>query len=201
MQPLAKVNVYKIVQANIVEATSKNIHGDLIDKCLHGDRKSYEKIYKLYSKAMYNVSYRILHDEAEAEDILQESFVSAFKNLHNFKQEATFGSWLKRIVVNNSINALRKRKLEFEDVDENIKLPEDEKFDLDEHMMQVNIVKSAIKDLPDGYRLVFSLYMLEGYDHIEISNILGISESTSKSQFNRSKKKLKELIKKRYEKG
>jgi RNA polymerase sigma-70 factor (ECF subfamily) len=144
---------------------------------------------------MYNVGYRIVNSEAEAQDVLQEAFISAFRNLIHYRGDATFGAWLKKIVVNKAINQVKKRKME--------RLPEDERWDVKEEEagdefgdfpFTVEKVKNAIKRLPDGYRMVLSLYLLEGYDHGEIAEILGITESTSKSQFNRSKKKLKELL-------
>lgn len=130
----------------------------------------------------------------DAEDVLQESFVSAFKNLASYKGTATFGSWLKRIVVNNAVNLVRKRRLQFEEMQENHEqMPEQEQ---DEAMpFAIDAVKEAINKLPDGYRMVLSLYLIEGYDHKEISEILEITESTSKSQLNRSKKKLREILK------
>lgn len=146
---------------------------------------------------MFNVDYRIVNDAVEAEDVLQEAFISAFNSLESYRGESTFGAWLKRIVVNKAINHLNKRKPE--------RLPEDERFDvieepvtdvLEGYPFTVERVRKAIESLPDGYRSVLSLYLLEGYDHGEIGEILSISESTSKSQFNRAKKKLKELLEK-----
>lgn len=173
-----------------------NIHDHLIQQCLEGDRYAQTELYKLYSRAMFNIAYRITNDQNEAEDVLQESFISAFKNLHAYKGEATFGAWLKRIVVNRSLNVLKKKKLEvvpiedegrYEDTEENVAIDD---------VLQVEQIKKAIEKLPDGYRVVFSLYLLEGYDHNEIGEILGISASTSKSQYNRSKKKLREILRK-----
>ena len=142
---------------------------------------------------MYNIGYRIVNNEAEAEDVLQEAFISAFRSLEHYRGDATFGSWLKRIVVNKAINVLKTRKME--------QLPEGDDFDVpeetwieEEFPFSVDQVKQAIEHLPDGYRSVLSLYLLEGYDHSEIAEILGISESTSKSQFNRSKKKLRDNL-------
>jgi RNA polymerase sigma-70 factor (ECF subfamily) len=144
---------------------------------------------------MYNVGYRIVNDEDEAHDILQEAFISAFTNLHHYRQDSSFGTWLKRIVVNKAITHLQKRKTE--------RIPEDERWDVVDEPdtdpfegfpFSIEKVRAAISALPDGYRSVLSLYLLEGYDHGEIAMILGINESTSKSQFNRSKKKLKELL-------
>ncbi len=178
-----------------MSAEAVNIHEDLILRCRQGDQEAHFRLYQLYKRSMYNVGYRIVNNEEEAEDVLQEAFISAFRNLSHYRGDATFGSWLKRIVVNKAINYLKKRQLE--------RLPEDEKWDVrDEEVVDelehfpftVDKVKRAIASLPDGYRAVLSLYLLEGYDHGEIGEILGISESTSKSQFNRSKKKLKELL-------
>jgi len=173
----------------------KNVHQDLIDRCRQGDRSAHYQLYKLYSKSMYNVGYRIVNDEAEAQDVLQEAFISAFHNLDSYRGDSAFGAWLKRIVVNKAITHASKKKFE--------RFPEDERFDVKEEEaadtfeafpFTVERVREGILALPDGYRTVLSLYLLEGYDHGEIAEILGITESTSKSQFNRSKKKLKELL-------
>ena len=169
-------------------------HAELIEQCRQGDREAFYRLYKLYAKSMYNVGYRIVNNTGEAEDVLQDAFISAFRNLHYYRGDATFGSWLKRIVVNKAINAIKKRRME--------QLPENDDFDVAEVEMHedrdfpfsIEIVRKAIAALPDGYRAVLSLYLLEGYDHSEIAEILGISESTSKSQFNRSKKRLRTIL-------
>jgi RNA polymerase sigma factor (sigma-70 family) len=178
-----------------LEGEAVHIHSELIQRCRQGDREAYYKVYKLYSRSMFNVGFRIVNNTEEAEDVLQESFVSAFRNLDSYRGDSTFGAWLKRIVVNRAINYVKKKKLE--------RLPEDERWDVKEEEavdefegfpFSVEQVRSAIESLPDGYRMVLSLYLLEGYDHGEIAEIMGITESTSKSQFNRSKKKLKEIL-------
>lgn len=143
---------------------------------------------------MYNVAYRIVCNEDDASDVLQEAFISAFRNLERYRADATFGAWIKRIVVNKSINALQRRKFE--------SIPEDDRWDVAEEEspieygdgLTVERVKKCIEQLPDGYRSVLTLYLLEGYDHQEIGEIMGISESTSKSQLNRAKSKLRELL-------
>lgn len=171
-----------------------NIHEELIERCRLGDREAHYRLYKLYSKAMFNVGYRITGNEADAEDVLQEAFVSAFKNLHHYRGDASFGAWLKRIVINKAINVLKKHKWEM--------MPENKEIDVaaeeepQDYVSDLNVarVRNAIQQLPDGYRSVLSLYLLEGYDHQEIGEIMGISESTSKSQLNRAKNKLKELL-------
>ena len=167
----------------------------LIARCRAGDRQAYYQLYKRYSKAMYNTGYRIVNNADEAKDVLQDAFISAFNSLENYRGDAAFGAWLKRIVVNKAINLVRRRRFE--------RMPENAGFDVIEEEavdelqgfpFTIEKVKKAIELLPDGYRIVLSMYLLEGYDHSEIGEILGITESTSKSQFNRSKKKLKELL-------
>lgn len=144
---------------------------------------------------MFNVGYRITKSEEDAQDVLQEAFISAFRNLDSYRGDATFGAWLKRIVVNKAINALNKKKYEVipEDDQEWDVAEEESPLEYRENLT-VARVKDGIQKLPDGYRTVLSLYLLEGYDHQEIGEILGISESTSKSQLNRAKNKLKELL-------
>lgn len=171
-----------------------NLHHDLLERCRQGDEDAHYRIYKLYARSMYNMAYRITGSEDEAEDVLQESFINAFHNLNNYRGDATFGSWLKRIVVNKSINALKKRRFELLPEDDDFDVPEEEGPEVYKDELTVEKVRRAIEMLPDGYRSVLSLYLLEGYDHQEIAEILGITESTSKSQLNRSKKKLKELL-------
>jgi RNA polymerase sigma factor (sigma-70 family) len=165
-----------------------------VDRCRLGDRKAQYELYKLYSKAMFNVSMRIANDYADAEDILQESFLSAFQNIHAFKGDSTFGAWLKRIVVNNSISLIQKKRLNLSPLEGHDVADVSEGPDEEELSFQVENVRRAIQQLPDGYRVVLSLYLLEGYDHQEISEILRITESTSKSQYSRARKKLLEML-------
>jgi RNA polymerase sigma factor (sigma-70 family) len=177
-----------------LEAQATHIQ-EWINRCLQGDRQAYYDLYKAYNRSMYNVGYRIVRNAEEAQDVLQEAFISAFKNLRHYRGDSTFGAWLKRIVVNKAINQVKKRKLErFPDDDRWDVREEEERDELEGYPFTVGKVKRAIELLPEGYRLVLTLYLMEGYDHGEIAGILGISESTSKSQFNRSKKKLKELL-------
>lgn len=174
-----------------------SLHGpdELIARCRTGDREAHYRLYKLYSKAMFNVGFRITRSEEDAEDVLQEAFISAFRNLENYRGEATFGAWLKRIVVNKAINALNKKRHEtIPEDDEQWDVAEEESPAEYREDLTVERVKQGIQKLPDGYRTVLSLYLLEGYDHQEIGEILGISESTSKSQLNRAKSKLKDLL-------
>lgn len=175
-------------------ANTEHIHDEIINKCLQGDREAYYELYKRYSRSMFNVGYRIVHDQDEAEDVLQEAFISAFKNLGNYRGDATFGAWLKRIVVNKAINAVKRKRMERFPEEDTVDVAEEVVDEFEDFPFTVDKVRKAMESLPTGYRMVLSLYLLEGYDHGEIAEILGISESTSKSQFNRSKKKLREIL-------
>lgn len=167
---------------------------DLLQGCLKGDRRAQQHLYQSYSKAMYNICLRMLNDPWEAEDVLQISFVDVFTKLHTFRGNSTIGAWIKRIVVNNCINELRKRKMFFLDMEGNLgNIPEEESGE-EMQAYRVESVKRCIQSLPDGFRAVLSLYLLEGYDHKEIAEILHITESTSKSQYHRAKSKLKEML-------
>ncbi len=129
----------------------------------------------------------------DAEDILQNSFVDVYSNLDSFNYQATPGAWIKRIVINNCINHLKKRRINFEEMG-SVADVIDESCDSKEYNVDVNKIKSAMNLLSDGYRTVFSLYALEGYDHAEIAEVLDISESTSKSQYHRAKIKIKQML-------
>ncbi len=175
------------------EAAFRNIHQDLIDGCRDGDQKAQFQIYKLYYKAMYNTSLRIVNDRMEAEDIMQESFLSAFEKIDSYSGTVSFGAWLKKIVVNRSLDALGKRKAIFEDIESYVGIIDDspeETINNEENELKIEKIKMAINELPDGYRIILSLYILEGYDHDEISEILNISSSTSRSQLSRAKSRL-----------
>jgi RNA polymerase sigma factor (sigma-70 family) len=176
-----------------VEAAFKNLHQDLIDGCKTGDQKAQFQIYKLYYKAMFNTSLRIVSDTMEAEDIMQESFLSAFEKIDTYSGTVSFGAWLKKIVINRSLDSLNRRKAIFEDIDTHAGIKDSSGEDLahkEEIDVRVEEVKQAIEKLPDGYRIILSLYLLEGYDHDEIADILSITSSTSRSQLSRAKQKL-----------
>ena len=171
-----------------------NIHQDLIDKSLVGDEAAQNRLYMLYSKAMYNSCLRITNNEDDAKDVLQEAFISAFRNLGSYKGEAAFGAWLKRIVVNKAINHIKRKRFEISTLDIEKHDMEFEQTGDYSNNYSIEKIRNAIQGLPEGYRVVFSLYLLEGYDHKEISEILDISVSTSKSQYNRAKRKLRDLL-------
>jgi RNA polymerase sigma factor (sigma-70 family) len=179
-----------------LEAVYVDKHYNLVVECKQGSKKACYELYRLYSKAMLNVAFRIVGNIGEAEDILQEAFTDAFNRLKDFRQETTFGLWLKQIVVHRSINLLRKRKLEFVEIEDDLldNVADEEEWNDEDIQYQVAQVKEAIKELPEGYRVVISLYLLEGYDHEEIGQVLHISENTSRTQFLRAKRKLSEIL-------
>lgn len=187
------------MKAENLESVYIDKHYDLVVECKRGSKKACFELYRLYSKAMLNIAFRIVGSVDEAQDVLQEAFLDAFNRIKDFRQETTFGLWLKQIVVHRSINLLRKRRLELVELDEQHTegIAEEEAEDDEEVQYKVAQVKDAMKELPDGYRVVLSLYLLEGYDHEEIGQILDISENTSRTQFLRAKRKLNEILIKR----
>jgi len=195
MQPVTKAGVFNVKKEKL-ETGYQNIHRDLIDKSINGDEGAMSKLYVLYSKAMFNSCLRITNNRDDAEDVLQEAFTSAFRNLKLYRGESAFGAWLKRIVINKAINHVNKKRLDLTELMEEKHDVVLERTDVsyDEKKFRVEKIKKAMNKLPQGYRIVFSLYLLEGYDHQEIGEILNITTSTSKSQFNRAKKKVRQLM-------
>lgn len=170
---------------------------ELVQRCKHGDRQAQYKLYELYSRAMLNTCLRFVKQQEEAEDVLQEAFIDAFTKIHSFRMESSFGLWLKQIVVNKSINHLRAKKLDLVDIeDHQYKIEEADYSGIDEMDLEykVETVSRALEMLPDGYRTVLNMYLFEGYDHEEIAGFLEISESTSRTQYMRAKKKLVQII-------
>ncbi len=180
-----------------LELTATIFQDDLVERCKRGDTRSYETLYQQYSKAMFNTSLRIVNNASDAEDVLQEAFMDAFRFLDDFNYKSTFGAWLKRIVINKSINVLRKRKVDLVDIDTTpvADVPNDEVLDEENIQLKVTEVKKAVTLLPNGYRTVLTLYLFEGYDHEEIAEIMRISESTVRTQYHRAKHKLLHIIK------
>jgi len=174
----------------------KNIHQELIDECRNGGTKAQFEIYKLYYKAMYNTSLRLVNDSMEAEDIMQDAFLKAFKNIHTYKEEVSFGAWLKKIVINRSLDVLKKRKLDTDQLDENRTVIIDENYyeDLDDKAQKIAEIKQAISQLSENYRVIITLYLIEGYDHEEISGILGMSNAAVRTGYSRARKNLQEIL-------
>ena len=171
-------------------------HLDLVEACKRGDQKAQFELYRLYNAAMYNTTLRIVGDSDDAEDVMQEAFLKAFEKLDTYRGTVSFGAWLKRIVINKALDFLRvkKEQLSLEDAGEVGEMV-DEPVDTGEAEYRAEAIKKAIYHLPEGYRIVLSLILLEGYDHEEVSAILNISNATSRTQYHRAKKRLIELLK------
>ncbi|MEP7165338.1 MAG: RNA polymerase sigma factor [Ferruginibacter sp.] len=180
-----------------MELTVMAQHDELVERCKRGDSIGYKELYQRYAKAMFNTCLRILNNRSEAEDVLQESFIEAFKNLEGFEYRTSFGGWLKQICINRCINQLKKRRITWVDIEKTTGYDNADEMDVDETEIQLKVasVKNAIMKLPDGYRTVLNLYLLEGYDHEEIAAILDVAESTTRTQYMRAKQKLLKLLK------
>ena len=173
-----------------------DLHKELIEACKSNDAKAQMRLYDMYCKAMCIIAGRYVKDSFVAEDIMQDSFIKAFQNIHSFKGEVSFGAWIKRIVINNSLDWLKKQKLELVSMNEEVYQKEsgDEDWNV-AHSLKAETIVHAIKSLKEKYSLVLSLYLLEGYDHQEISQVLGITEVTSRTNLMRGKKQLQKLLK------
>ncbi len=167
-----------------------------INQLKKGNELAAFNLYNSYSKAMYSTLTRITNDTEVAKDLLQEAFVKAFKRISDLDEPQAFGGWLKRIVVNTGLEHVRKKKYYFEDIEEQVDIENEE---IDDRLVDNNTLHNAIKELPDGCRTVLCLHLLEGFKHREIANELGITESTSKTQFRHAKQLLKMKLQHHYE--
>jgi RNA polymerase sigma-70 factor (ECF subfamily) len=169
---------------------------DIIEKCKQHNRKAQLQLYNQYCDGMFMVANRFVKNSMEAEDIVQEAFIKAFSKLHQYSGEVTFGAWLKRIVINKSIDVLKSKKQQLLDLDEvHLKVVDATNDDwLVDDLITLDEVKEAIEKLPDKYKYVVMLYLIEGYDHQEISQILNITEVASRTHLSRGKTKLQELL-------
>ncbi|WP_167604939.1 RNA polymerase sigma factor [Maribellus sediminis] len=165
----------------------------LVRLCKKGDAKAQYKLYKLYSKGMYNLAVRMTNNQSMAEDVLQDAFIKAFGEINKLKNEKAFGGWLRRIVANLCIDASRKKKLLFTDMESLNESELEESVEVDD-TVEPEQIHALIKKLPDGAREILVLRALEGYKHSEIGEQLGISESTAKTQFFRAKQLLAKMI-------
>lgn len=172
---------------------------DLVARCKEGDTSSYTLLYQQYSRAMYNTSLRIVNNSADAEDVLQEAFLAAFR-LDNFDYTSTFGAWLKRIVINKSIDMLRKKRVKIVEIGPGLAEETGETGNHGDHeeevQLKVETIKQTITQLPPGYRTVLSLHLFENYDYEEIAEIMNISPVTVRTQYHRARTKLLALMKK-----
>ena len=171
-----------------------NFQTHLIEKCKNNDSRAQMQVYDQYCKAMFNTAYNFVKDDDIAQDVMQEALIKAFKKIDTYTGEASFGSWLKRIVINQSLDWLKKKKLETVELKEEVAyLPNDDPMEGDSEISMA-VIYRCIESLPQKCKNVVKLYLLEGYDHQEVAQILEISEVASRSQLSRGKSKLKELL-------
>ncbi len=168
---------------------------NLLSACKRQDQKAQLEIYNRYCKAMYNIALRIIGDPDDAEDVMQEAFIKAFANLHRFAQKSTFGAWLKRIVINESISWLRKNtKMQTVPIDERLSGQlETDTFEMPNDT-DVKMLLQAVSELKENYRVAISLLYFEGYDYEEISEIMHLSYGNVRTLVSRAKQKLKQII-------
>ena len=178
-----------------MNSTNQNID-ELIALCKNKNQKAQFEIYNRYCKAMYNVAFRIVKDEHFAQDVMQEGFLKAFTKIDSYKQEVAFGAWLKRIIINYSIDFYKKNnQFQFDDIEKNLTKIEDleenllDDFKLNE--LKVNQVLTTINSLKDNYRMVLTLFYIEGYDQEEICEILNISYANCRTTLSRAKENLR----------
>ncbi|HEY8954674.1 sigma-70 family RNA polymerase sigma factor [Chitinophaga sp.] len=180
-----------------VSATNLNqtpLAANVVERCKKGDVRAFRELYEAYSAAMYNICLRMTNNVNDAEDTLQEAFIQVYKSINKLEQTASISAWIKRIVVNHCLNTLRKKKVYFEEVEE-VEVMAEEGIDEAQFTWTVAAVKSAIHGLPQGYRTVLNLYLFEEYSHREIAEMLGITESTAKTQYMRAKEKVRQIVK------
>lgn len=163
----------------------------LIQKCKKNDTKAQSKVYKLFSGKLFAVCLKYSRNHADAEDNLQDAFVTIFKKISQYKKKGSFEGWLKRIAVNTALQKYRRKGV-FNIVNENN--IEDEVIEIEDYQVDMNFLLLSIQELPDRYRLVFSLYALDGYSHKEIAKMLNISTGTTKSNLARARMILKNKI-------
>ena len=176
-----------------LESNHNLLDSDLIKGCISGDRRMQELLYKKFSPKMYAICLRYAGNTDDAQDLLQEGFIKVFKNLEKFRNEGSFEGWMRRVFVNTSIEHFR-RKVNLNSITENEeKGIEDSTWNVLDSLAEKDIIE-LIQELSPGYRTVFNLYVVEGYSHKEIGDMLGISEGTSKSQLARAKMILQKKV-------
>ncbi len=172
------------------------LQSELIEQCRNNDRRAQMRLYNKYCDGMYYVALRFLKDPFEAEEAMQESFIKAFTRLHQFTGDVTFGAWLKRIVINKSIDMLKAKKMNMVAINEQVMTSVEEQNDWSvSDSVTVDEVKKAIEKLPEKYKYAVMLFLIEGYDHNEISEVLDITPVSSRTLVHRGKKQLQEELK------
>ena len=170
------------------------LNTQLVKDCKRNKAKAQMQLYDMYCQAMFKIAFRYVKDEHIAEDVMQDAFIKVFKNIKSYKGEVTIGAWIKKIVINQSLDYLKKKQIELVSIDEMQLQITDDNWNVNEKT-NVKVVYRLINNLPEKYKVVLSLYLIEGYDHQEIAQVLNITEVASRSQLMRGKNKLKQQLK------
>jgi RNA polymerase sigma-70 factor (ECF subfamily) len=171
------------------------LNNQIVEDCKLNKSKAQMQLYDMYCDAMFITAKRYVKDNFIAEDIMQEAFIKVFKNIKSFKGEVSIGAWIKKIVINQCIDYLKKKKIELVSIDEEkLTIADENDWNVNEEVT-INSITSAINNLPEKYKVVLNLYLIEGYDHQEIAQVLNITEVTSRTQLMRGKNKLKSQLK------
>ena len=172
-----------------------SLNSNIVEDCKSNNAKAQMQLYDMYCDAMFTIAKRYVKDSFIAEDMMQDAFIKVFKNIHSFKGEVTIGAWIKRIVVNQCIDYLKKKKLELVSIDDKeLHVADEGDWNVSDGTT-VKMVTAAIDSLPEKYKIVLKMYLFEGYDHQEIAQVLNITEVNSRSQLMRGKNKLKSQLK------
>ncbi|HEY0680400.1 MAG TPA: sigma-70 family RNA polymerase sigma factor [Chitinophagaceae bacterium] len=171
---------------------------DLIRECIAGNRGMQEELYRRFAPKMYAVCMRYANNADDAQDLLQEGFIKIYKNLSKFRAEGSFEGWIRRVFVNTSIEHFRRKNIMYSITEKEESVIEDADITALDNLAEKDII-NLVQELSPGYRTVFNMYVIEGYSHKEIGNILGISEGTSKSQLARAKAILQKKVQERLE--
>jgi len=169
----------------------------IVEGCISGKRRAQNQLYKRYAPGMFGVCMRYCINMAEAEDILQEGFIKVFKYIKSFRKVGSLEGWIRRIMINTAIAHYKKKKIYFNEINENdIELVEEQYNNVSYEPVDQEVLMNLIQNLAKGYRIVLNLYVFEGYSHKEIAEILNISENTSKSQLSKARKLLRKKLEK-----
>ncbi|MFN3851065.1 MAG: RNA polymerase sigma factor [Spirosomataceae bacterium] len=167
---------------------------ELVEACIRQERNAQRQLYELYAGKLLVTAMRYMKNRDDAEDVLQDSFIKIFKHLDSFRFDCPLDAWLRRIVVNTALKQLKKQAEFMQQIDSQLVADEVEQSELTISGFQFEQLMAMVASLPDGCRTVFNLYAIEGYQHNEIAELLGISEGTSKSQYSRAKSLLQAKI-------
>ncbi len=172
-----------------------DLNRKIVEQCKLNDSKAQMQLYDSYCDAMFNISLRYVRDKFVAEDVMQDAFIKVFKNILSFKGEVTIGSWIKKIVINQCLDYLKKRKIELVSIEEKeLQVADDDNWEIEDNI-NVSAILNVINSLPEKYKVVLNMYLIEGFDHQEIAQVLNITEVNSRSQLMRGKNRLKSELK------